>query len=513
MALGKVLTSERAEQVKDKLVGETGLRGDQLARLSLALSLRLNGAVHDFEEDDRDGYEINPYTLTRNGRDPWIEVVFSVVYGRDLSAQHETESLMRYVTYHLNQGFYILNDIWESSRGRLCEFYGKIESYIDYVNYEAIEPVDIPALRLLLGPDASDQRELYWELNNTDLYPNSHLAIIGRTGYGKTQLLKWLLYQVCQQSNSRVPCLIFDYKGDLTSDKGFVEALGAEVYDVESRPLPLHVFELDEYTEKRLQKVAAQFQETFSAALSLGTIQQRRLRNGIIQAYKERSNQEQRFPDFEDIFRIIRQQSEGDDEDDSLIELLDRLANFGLFIKRDEELPESPLIRKTSIIDLSKLSAYHELVVYLVLSKVYYDMKAQGDALVIDTYRQMRLIVALDEAHHYLRQKSPVLERLLREGRSFGVSVWLCTQNLSDLVSTHSDYSELVGNTLLFNVGGRVSESDVRRLIGLDKAHSKRLLDRIHSLPPKHCIWRAEPPSTASDYLEIRAKQFYEEVR
>lgn len=507
MPLGKIVTSEKAEKIKDELVELTGLRGDQLARLAIAVSLKVNEGKRNVESEDKDGYEINPYTLTRNGRDPWIEAVFSFVYRRDLSLEQEMESLMRYVTYHVNQGFYILGRIMQESSKKLDVFYARVQNLTDREAIQSLPGDNIPPCRLLIGSDARKQVDVCWEMNNSQQYPSSHLAIIGRTGYGKTQLLKWLLYELHRNTGGSVPCLIFDYKGDLSSDVKFTKAIQAKVYNPEDSPIPVHLFELSEYSEKRFQRFAAQFQEAFSAAEHLGTVQERRLRNAIIQAYQSLQGQAPSYPDFEDVYRIVCEQTEAGEQDDTLIEVLDRLVSFNLFPKKSDVVQSPSLFRQNSIIDLSKLSAYHELVVYLLLNKIYHDMKSQGDAVFIEGWREMRLVIALDEAHHYLAERSPALERLLREGRSFGMSVWLCTQNLSDLVHPQ-DYSELVGNVLLFNVG-RVSENDLRRLVGIDRSRASRLRDEVHRLPPGECIWN----HTLHDlpYAQLWVKQFYQE--
>ena len=64
---------------------------------------------------------------------------------------------------------------------------------------------------------------------------------------------------------------------------------------------------------------------------------------------------------------------------------------------------------------------------------------------------ELRHVIFIDEAHHYLGVKSSPLALLIREGRSKGVAVLLATQSVSDLSGTAgADYRQYLSNSFFF---------------------------------------------------------------
>lgn len=508
MGLGKVLTSERAERIKDELIEFTGLRGDQLAVLALCLSLQVHGN-RDFDPEDANGYELNPQTLTRFGRDPWIEVLFSLVYGRDLSIPEETESLTRYVRGHLNQGFYLLEEIKNKSGNDMEVFLKEIAKYVTTHNLVSSWQPLVSDINLCVGTDTQNLTPVYWQFNNTRMFPSPHVGIAGRSGYGKTQLLKALLSQLCQQTVS-VPYLVFDYKGDFARDTAFVESTGAQVLNPESQPLPIHLFALPDYTGRTIKRFAAQMQESFSAAIRMGEKQKLHLRNAIIEAYERRKGMNPLYPDWREVWQVYQSLMQSG-EVDTVYSVLDKIVTYELFVDNSFAASDLPFYARNTIVDLSALSAFQELIVYLLLERIYHDIRSKGDAIVSNGRQEIRLVIALDEAHHYLAEDNPVLSRLLREGRSFGIAIFLSTQSLSDFSNQSVDYSELVNNVFLFQLG-QVKRGDLTKLLRVSRAEAQQLEDIIHRLKPGECVWSRPVGTGDKTYLTIQAEQFYKRM-
>ncbi len=55
-------------------------------------------------------------------------------------------------------------------------------------------------------------------------------------------------------------------------------------------------------------------------------------------------------------------------------------------------------------------------------------MERQNAPIDSKGHRQMRLMIAIDEAHNYLPCKQPTLEKLIREAASKGVGIMLMSQ-------------------------------------------------------------------------------------
>lgn len=67
-----------------------------------------------------------------------------------------------------------------------------------------------------------------------------------------------------------------------------------------------------------------------------------------------------------------------------------------------------------------------KISVFLMLDRLYAEiMERQNAPIDSKGFRQMRLIVAVDEAHNYLPCKQPTLEKFVRESASKGVGIML----------------------------------------------------------------------------------------
>jgi hypothetical protein len=95
--------------------------------------------------------------------------------------------------------------------------------------------------------------------------------------------------------------------------------------------------------------------------------------------------------------------------------------------------------------------------------------------------REIRCVVAVDEAHHYLRRRCGPLLELLRVGRSKGVPVVLSSQSLSDFRG-YTETDELFGSSLLLGHGKPVDARSLQGALGLPAAEAARAAERVCTL-------------------------------
>ncbi len=99
-----------------------------------------------------------------------------------------------------------------------------------------------------------------------------------------------------------------------------------------------------------------------------------------------------------------------------------------------------------------------KLAVFLMLDRLHADIMVLPDApLDPDGNRQMRLIIVIDEAHHYLPCKQPTLEKMVREVRSKGVAIWLLPQSPDDFDQPRYNFAR--GNTPSATRAARIHRS------------------------------------------------------
>lgn len=63
----------------------------------------------------------------------------------------------------------------------------------------------------------------------------------------------------------------------------------------------------------------------------------------------------------------------------------------------------------------------------------------------------MRLVIVIDEAHHYLPCKQQTLENMVREVRSKGVAVWLFSQSPDDFDQPQYNFAREMGLSMVFS--------------------------------------------------------------
>lgn len=85
-------------------------------------------------------------------------------------------------------------------------------------------------LDIFIGRNILSNDSLTMELNNTQKHANSHLAIMGKPGVGKTQFLLKILTDIRVQSSYQTNFIFFDYEGDVLDNESFIENTRSRTY-------------------------------------------------------------------------------------------------------------------------------------------------------------------------------------------------------------------------------------------------------------------------------------------
>ncbi len=124
-----------------------------------------------------------------------------------------------------------------------------------------------------------------------------------------------------------------------------------------------------------------------------------------------------------------------------------------------------------------------------------------------ETFRQIRTILVIDEAHNYLGQKNPFLQKIVREGRSKGIGVFFASQSPNDYNQKDFNFQELLEFVLIFQCEG-VSASAIQNLVGCSQTVARELQQDIAKLKPFAVVTK---PSVGarSNYVEFTATPFH----
>lgn len=110
------------------------------------------------------------------------------------------------------------------------------------------------------------------------VHANSHLAIMGKPGVGKTQFLLKILSDIRVQSDFQTNFIYFDYRGDVQDNARFLEVAKVVPYRLlqGSQNLPINPFILPRYDEQAVNVSCREKAEIFSSINSkLGVVQRR----------------------------------------------------------------------------------------------------------------------------------------------------------------------------------------------------------------------------------------------
>ena len=364
---------------------------------------------------------------------------------------------------------------------------------------------DRKTMVVTFGTDITTGQPVLWMPNDTSKLFHTNTGIIGTMGTGKTQFTKSLITQMYKDRKhnldgcAELGILIFDYKGDYNESKeDFVKATDAKVlqpYHFPFNPLALTIPKV----KKPLlpMHTANAFKESLSKVYHLGPKQGSALTKCILEAYNRKgivpndpSTWTKTPPTFDLVYKIY-----DDDEEikknDSLTAAMEKLQQFEIF-EKDATKTQSlfDMLRGVVVIDLSNMdSDIQNLIVAITLELFYSQMQAAGSSKMDYPYRQLTKFILVDEADNFMSEGFPVLRKILKEGREFGVGTILSTQFLTHFGSKEDDYSKYILTWVVHNVAD-LSPGDVDFVFktAAKSGDSQKLFNDIKNLTMHHSI-------------------------
>ena len=503
----RLFTSQPADDVLSALRVETKLEKFILARMAFSLSLATDGA-NVARSSDFTGAEMKRPTFV--GSDElFVRALIAQVHQRSDISEDDFYSNRSLIKDHIDNGCVRLHKLFEECGQDSAKLLVRL---VETVEFEGRREARGKGLDIFIGRKILNKDSIVIEFNNSVRHANSHLAIMGKPGVGKTQFLLKLLADIRIQSGHQTNFILFDYKGDVVTNGNFVEVSKAQTFSLlnGSQNLPINPFVLPAYDDTTITVSAREKAESFASISSkLGVVQKGALAEAIRAAYAKRAGSPRPYPDFQDVFDIVQADYADDGKnDDSLVEVLRDLATFNLFWKHGSERdPLERLTNRTMVIDLHKMPVLKELVAYLVIERLYKEMAALPDSPVENGRRTIRCVLVIDEAHNYLPQKNIFLQRIIREGRSKGIVVFFASQSPNDYQQPFFNFQELLEFAFIFQCEGVVPAS-IQSIIGCSNKTAKDLQSEIAKLEPFQVIARSD--NKTEEFTKFVAEAFYQ---
>lgn len=299
--------------------------------------------------------------------------------------------------------------------------------------------------RILIGTDRNGQ-PYFWEYGHSDLQ-NRHLLIFGASGSGKTYAIQSLLAEL---SKYRQNSLIVDYTdGYLPNhlEKVFKEHSKPQTHLVKRDPLPINPFQyqtqviegFDPIRESPFN-VASRIASVFTSVYStIGEQQVAELINTIQDGLEANANY--------NLDGLLEDLSARSDVGRTLANKITPFIKMRPFANSQTNSWKTIFNEHEGIVHILQLASVSRDIQQLITEFALWDLYDYASS---HGNKNTPLPIVLDEVQTLDHRKDSPLEKFLREGRKFGISLILATQTLSNFETQERDRLFQAAHKLFF---------------------------------------------------------------
>jgi len=311
-----------------------------------------------------------------------------------------------------------------------------------------------------LGHD-SGAMDVQWHVSTKG---SPHAFIVGIPGQGKSVTTRRIIREFAEQG---LPSLIIDFHGDMARNP----PPGAQVLDAASG-LPFSPFEVS--PDAKLSPQLWEIAEVIAYVAGMGEIQRTHVYKALLASFEHcgwvNDTPGERLPTMSEFAEAIEEVESGARGQNARSRLLP-LTDFGLFSETPDQAFKMLDADHGIVVDLSRLNLeeVQRAGASFLMRKVYREMFTWPQD------RRMKLAVVLDEAHRVARDVT--LPKLMKEGRKYGLSVIVASQNVTDF---HRDVLANAGVKVIFRTNYPDSKSVggfLRSARGVDLGQAIERLD------------------------------------
>ena len=299
--------------------------------------------------------------------------------------------------------------------------------------------------KILIGTRNND-KPVYWYYGHKQL-PNRHLLLFGTSGSGKTYGIQCLLSELAKQ---QIRSVIIDYTdGFLPNqvEEKFSDFTAPKNHFVVTNKLPLNPFKKQTQIidpseppiEESAYQIATRVASIFASVFMIGDQQfaalRRVLQNGI-----ERSSD---FT-FEDMLSGLREDSSNGE---TLASKLEPLIEAKPFRQEDESTWDNMIYSPENFVHTLQLKGLGKEIQKMVTEFALWDL---WDYAQSTGSKNRPIPVVLDEIQNLDHSSDSPIDKMLREGRKFGLSMILATQTTSQFNQEQRDRLFQAGHKLFF---------------------------------------------------------------
>lgn len=332
-------------------------------------------------------------------------------------------------------------------------------------------------INIKVGEDF-DNKDIFFHLNNTSIHNNAHIAVAGNSGTGKTFFANNLLKQIVKESNGRVNFIFLDFKGiteeDERKNESFFKAANCKLIKAPYKPFPLNPLSfIDNINEKNKIMGINKFVDIITSYSNIGKNQQQTLKDAVRDVFV--SMKGDKYPSIKLIYEKVLE-FEGD-KASTLKEILESLSELELFETTVDD--NNLFLNNNYYLSLSgHLPKNVRLTsVFLIINYIYNTFMNMDNAPIEVNLQGMRYVLLIDEAHTIFKEKKAqdLLEKILREIRSKGVSVILLSQGIEEFNQPSFDFSSMCETAFLFDIKDKTNLKMLQKFMGIGDKEGQKL--------------------------------------
>lgn len=519
-----IRTSERNQEVVRRLTTKLpyGTKENVIARIALGYSLQTGKVfrAEEFSVYDSKGKEYKDNILFDSRYRDFFIALICQHYG----VYRSDDNIPKYIKLHIDHGLEMLDNIFNDQNNYtffdfLIEYIEKgtmsltdLNVSLDHVrnNHQQIEktyfsnPIKIDVGHTLENKDD----HIYLNINNTQIYNNCHIAVAGNSGTGKTQFALELLSQINEQSNGHVNYIYLDFKGlkndDIVKMDKFFKDTKTKFVNVPENKFPVNPLTfIDNVNDINKTMGIDKFVDIVCKYSNIGIKQKGTLREAVKNAFIN-----QKGGTYPGLCEVNQQLQElVGDKKDSLSEIIDDLSRYQIF----EEDPKNELNFLNSNVylslsgDLSNSVRFTSL--FLIINYIYNIFMNMENTPVENDTKALRYVILIDEAHVLFKEKKyqDILEKLLREIRSKGVSVVLLSQGIDEYIQPTFDFSSMCEIAFLLDIKDKNIKT-MEKFLGLSGENSKKIARAMEKIEKGQVISNIKEFKLAERYI---VKQYW----
>lgn len=502
-----IRTAEENQDVIRNLTSKlsVGTKENVIARIAIGYSLQSGRkfSQSEFGSYNSKGKEYKDQILF----DPKYKDFYIALICQHYGIYRTDDHIPKYIKLHIDHGLELMGNIFENSPNYtffdfLVDGLRKGVSILDSVS------VDLGAVRnnnqsvdksyfkgpikLTVGKNLSTGELIDLKFNDTELYNNNHIAVAGSSGTGKTQFALELLRQISEKSNHHVSFIYLDFKGlkkdDLKGLKPFFEKTKCNFVDAPKTPFPINPLSfIDCINEKDRQMGIDKFVDIICKYSNLGIKQSGLLRDATVEAFQKKKPGQ--YPTLPEINKCLIDLV--GDKRDTLTEIIGDLSRYNIF-EEDKDKKAGNFLDKNVYLslsgDLSNSVRFTSL--FLIINYIYNTFMNMDSTPVESGSRAMRYVLLIDEAHVIFKERKyqDVLEKILREIRSKGVSVVLLSQGIEEFNQPTFDFSSMCEMTFLLDIKDKTNSKAISKFLGLSGNETSKAARSLEKIKPGQAI-------------------------